>query len=230
MGDYRGLCFINLPTAPPQDMRTYAYIDGFNLYFGALKGTSHKWLDVKLLLRTVLGNDHHIQKIKYYTARISARPDNPNSPLRQMVYLNAIRAYIPELEIHFGYYLSNVVRMRLAKPTPSKKFEDVIKTEEKGSDVNLALHVLNDAWHDRYDCAVIISNDSDLSEALRLIKKQHKKKIVLLVPGDPSLRPPAIQLKRFAHKTISIPLTAISKSQLPDHIPNTTIHKPAEWR
>lgn len=219
MGDYRGLCFINLPTAPPQDMRTYAYIDGFNLYYGALEGTSHKWLDVNLLLRTVLGNDHHIQKIKYYTARISARPDNPNSPLRQMVYLNAIRAYIPELEIHFGYYLSNVVRMRLAKPTPSKKFEDVIKTEEKGSDVNLALHVLNDAWHDRYDCAVIISNDSDLSEALRLIKKQHKKKIVLLVPGDPSLRPPAIQLKRFAHKTISIPLTAISKSQLPESYP-----------
>ena len=64
MGDYRGLCFINLPTAPPQDMRTYAYIDGFNLYYGALEGTSHKWLDVKLLLRTVLGNDHHIQKIK----------------------------------------------------------------------------------------------------------------------------------------------------------------------
>jgi uncharacterized LabA/DUF88 family protein len=209
--------------------RTYAYIDGFNLYYGALKGTRHKWLDLKLLLSTILGNDHQILKIKYYTARISARSDNPNSPIRQMVYLNAIKAHIPELEISYGYYLSNTVRMRLAKPTLLKKFEDVIKTEEKGSDVNLALHVLNDAWQDKYDCAVIVSNDSDLSESLRLIKKQHKKKIVLLVPGDPSTRPPAIQLKRFAHKTISIPMNAIINSQLPNPIPGTNFHKPAEW-
>lgn len=210
-------------------MRTYAYIDGFNLYYGSLKGTKHKWVDLKALLGNVLGNDHQILKIKYYTANISARPDNPNSPLRQMIYLNAIRTYIPELEIKYGYYLSNIVRMRLAKPTLMRKFEDVIKTEEKGSDVNLALHVLNDAWMDKYDCAVIISNDSDLSESLRLIKKQHKKKIVLLVPGNPSERPPAIQLKRYAHKTISIPVEAIINSQLPVNIPGTTLRKPTEW-
>lgn len=211
-------------------MRTYAYIDGFNLYYGALKGTPYKWLDLKSLLKNVLGNSHDILKIKYYTARISSRPDNPNSPLRQMVYLNAIKSQIPELEISYGYYLSNTVRMRLAKPTIFKKYEDVIKTEEKGSDVNLALHVLNDAWHDRYDCAVIVSNDSDLSESLRLIKKQHQKHIILLVPGDPSRRPPAIQLKRFAHKTISIPVSALIASQLPTTIPDTNLHKPPEWQ
>ena len=210
-------------------MRTYAYIDGFNLYYGALKGTPHKWLDLKALLQAVLGSTHQILKIKYYTARISARPSNPNSHLRQMVYLNAIKAHISEIEISYGYYLSNTVRMRLAKPTMFRKYEDVIKTEEKGSDVNLALHVLNDAWHDRYDCAVIVSNDSDLAEAVRLVKKQHRKHIVLLVPGDPVARPPAIQLKRFAHRTVSIPLTAIISSQLPNPIPGTTIRKPPEW-
>lgn len=210
-------------------MRTYAYIDGFNLYYGALKGNQHKWLDLKSLLHNVLGNAHDILKIKYYTARISARPDNPNSPLRQMIYLEAIKAHIPELEINYGYYLSNTVRMRLAKPTMFRKYENVIKTEEKGSDVNLALHVLNDAWHNRYDCAVIVSNDSDLSEALRLIKKQHQKHIILLVPGDPSKRPPAIQLKRYAHKTISIPQEAIINSQMPNPIPGTNFHKPPEW-
>jgi uncharacterized LabA/DUF88 family protein len=210
-------------------IRTYAYIDGFNLYYGALKGTKYKWLDLKSLLRNVLGDGKQILKIKYYTATISARPDNPRSPLRQMIYLEALKAYTSELEIHYGYYLSNTVRMRLARPTPSKKYEDVIKTEEKGSDVNLALHVLNDAWHNRYDCAVIISNDSDLSEALRLIKKQHRKHIILLVPGDPSKRPPSIQLKRFAHKTISIPPEAITKNQMPSPIPGTNLHIPPEW-
>ena len=48
--------------------------------------------------------------------------------------------------------------------------------QEKGSDVNLAIHVLNDAWKDEYDCAVIVSNDSDLAESLRLIKEQNKKR------------------------------------------------------
>ena len=37
------------------------------------------------------------------------------------------------------------------------------KTEEKGSAVNLAVHLLNDGWLDAYDCAVVISNDSDLA-------------------------------------------------------------------
>ena len=46
----------------------------------------------------------------------------------------------------------------------SRQFVEVIKTEEKGSDVNLAVHLLNDAWLDRYECAVVVSNDSDLAE------------------------------------------------------------------
>jgi uncharacterized LabA/DUF88 family protein len=120
--------------------------------------------------------------------------------------------------------------MRLAKPKLlGPKSCEVIKTEEKGSDVNLALHLLNDAWQDRYDYGVIVSNDTDLAEALRLVKKQHRKKIIHLVPGDPTKRPPAVQLKRFAHKSISIPQSALAASQLPSPIPGTTIHKPAKW-
>jgi uncharacterized LabA/DUF88 family protein len=119
--------------------------------------------------------------------------------------------------------------MRLAHPIWGKRFAEVIKTEEKGSDVNLALHVLNDAWLNRYDCAVICSNDSDLSEALRLVRKQHKKKIILVVPGDPIIRPPAIQLKRYAHAVIQIKEADLAACQLPNPIPGTNIHKPKEW-
>ncbi len=69
------------------------------------------------------------------------------------------------------------------------KFTRIFKTEEKGSDVNLAVHLLNDAWLNKYECAVIISNDSDLAEPLRLIKQQNGKKIGLISPliqGHPS--------------------------------------------
>ncbi len=210
-------------------MRTFVYVDGFNLYYGSLKGTAYKWLDLKALFSSILGPSHPILKIRYFTARISAHPGNPDGPTEQDIYLRALKAHIPELEISYGHFLTSTVRMPLAKPRPWQKFCDVIKTEEKGSDVNLAVHLLNDAWQDKYDYGVVVSNDSDLAESIRLVKKQHGKRIILLVPGDPHRRPPSIQLKRFAHKTLSIPMAAITASQLPSQIPGTTIHKPAKW-
>lgn len=210
-------------------MRTFVYVDGFNLYYGAVKGTPYKWHDLKALFTRVLDPSYKILTIKYYTAIITARPGDPDAPTRQVTYVNALKAYIPEIYIKYGHFISKPVTMRLENPTVFRKFANVIKTEEKGSDVNLALHLLNDAWRNQYDCAVVVSNDSDLAEALRLVRKQHKKRIVLLVPGDPNDRPPAIQLKRYAHATISIPMEAIAASQLPNPIPGTTIHKPAKW-
>ena len=56
-----------------------------------------------------------------------------------------------------------------ANPPPKKI--PIYKTEEKGSDVNLALHLLNDAWLNAFDCAVIVSNDSDLAPALKMVKE-----------------------------------------------------------
>lgn len=44
-----------------------------------------------------------------------------------------------------------------------------------------AVHLLNDAWLDRYDCAVVVSNDSDLAEAMRLIREHHPSKLLGLV-------------------------------------------------
>ena len=56
---------------------------------------------------------------------------------------------------------------------------EVIRTEEKGSDVNLAVHLLNDGWLDAYDCAVVVGNDSDIAEAMRLVRHHHGKRIGL---------------------------------------------------
>ncbi len=106
------------------------------------------------------------------------------------------------------------------------KFVNVIKTEEKGSDVNLAVHLLNDAWLDLYDCAVIVSNDSDLAESLALVKAQNKKKIGLITPGKTH---PSRELLKFSDFTKRVRKGVLAASQLPDPIPGTTIHKPAVW-
>ena len=68
---------------------TIVYIDGFNLYYGALKGSPYKWLDLEALCRRLLPKDE-ISQIRYFTARISARPDDPQQPQRQQTYLRAL--------------------------------------------------------------------------------------------------------------------------------------------
>lgn len=212
--------------------RTTIYVDGFNLYYGLVKGTPYKWLDLHALFRNVLSPQNDITAIKYYTAHASARGD-PGLPVRQQAYLNALRAHIGCLSVIRGHFLESEVMMKLVTPIVTfhgrKEFVRVIKTEEKGSDVNLALHVVNDAWKNSYDCAAIVSNDSDLSEALKIVRTELHKKVLLLVPGDPAVRPPAIQLKRFAHKVIQLTLAHAAAAQLPNTIPGTTIHKPATW-
>ncbi len=212
-------------------MRTYVYIDGFNLYYGSVKDSPHlKWLDLKALFSRILQPYNDILAIKYYTAKVAARPEDPGAPNRQNVYLNALKVHTPELEITLGHFLRSEVRMRLANPTLFKKTELVVKTEEKGSDVNLALHVLNDAWHDRYDCAVICSNDSDLKESLRLIRTDpFAKRVVLVIPGDPTTRPTSAPLRHNSNAQIRITAADLAACQLPDIIPGTTIHKPPEW-
>jgi hypothetical protein len=62
--------------------RTYVYIDGFNLYYGAVKGTSFKWLNVSQLCE-LLFPDSRIDKVRYFTARVSVRKDDPDKPTRQ---------------------------------------------------------------------------------------------------------------------------------------------------
>ena len=77
-----------------------------------------------------------------------------------------------------------------------------------------------------HDCAVIVSNDSDLSESLRLVKEQHKKKIGLITPGKTH---PSRELLKYSDFTKRVRKGVLAVSQLPDPIPGTAIHKPALW-
>lgn len=115
---------------------------------------------------------------------------------------------------------------RLVNPINGKSYAEVYKTEEKGSDVNLAVHILNDAWLDVFDSAVIISNDSDIAESLRLIKTHHPLKTIgLLSP----VNSPSAELRKYVDYIKKIRSGVLAASQLPNPIPGTTINKPATW-
>ncbi|MBI5120363.1 MAG: NYN domain-containing protein [Rhodospirillales bacterium] len=207
-------------------MRTYVYVDGFNLYYRALKGTTCKWIDLPALFKAVLHPQHQILAVKYFTARVNATPADPSKPQRQDVYLRALQAYRAEVEIHFGHFLSHTVKAPLANPGSGPKYAEIIKTEEKGSDVNLAVHLLNDAWQDKYDCAIVVSNDSDIAESMRLVKAHCQKRVGLLTPGSSH---PSRQLLAHSDFSRHIRISALQSSQLPDPIPGTKIRKPTGW-
>lgn len=212
---------------PAMQQRTIVYVDGFNLYYGCLKRTPYRWLDLKSFFSKLLDSSHSINKIKYFTALVTDRKGDESSRLHQKYYLQALESFIPEIEIHYGHYLTHAVKAKVVNPPP--EFTHVFKTEEKGSDVNLALHLLNDAWLDNYDCAVLVSNDSDLTESMRLVKMHHHKKLGLIFPDTNSNRKPSRQLSQHADFIKHVRHTALSNSQLPIKIPNSIITKPKNW-
>jgi uncharacterized LabA/DUF88 family protein len=157
--------------------RVRVYIDGFNLYYRALRGTPHRWLNPVALAASLIDPDDIIDHARYFTARVSARAGDIDAPRRQQIYLSAL-ATIPEMKIHYGRFMAKTKTRPLV--APPHNFVEVQDTEEKGSDVNLASHLLFDAWQGRMDTALVLSQDTDLLEPMRLLSQEIKMPIGLV--------------------------------------------------
>jgi hypothetical protein len=207
-------------------MITYFYVDAFNLYFGSCRGTPYKWLDLARLF-AIIFPANQIGKIKYFTARVRPRPGDPGQPTRQKTYLRALET-IPNLEIHFGHFLAHTVRMPLAHPVIGQDpLIEVIKTEEKGSDVNLATHLIHDAHLDRFECAIVVSGDSDLLAPVRIVINELKKPVGVLNPQQKPCRVLQSHCTFYRH----IRQSALAKSQFSITLQDAfgTFSKPASW-
>lgn len=132
--------------------------------------------------------DATIDRIVYCTAVIDAA-SNQSGFADQDVYLKALMACKSVDVIEYGTYVSRVKTAPLAVKTPSRQggpqlvnpqwpimiqdgegrpvpdarfMVSFAHREEKGSDVNVASHLLVDVLTSRVDAAIVISNDSDL--------------------------------------------------------------------
>jgi len=165
-----------------------------------------------------------INQIKYFTAQVIARPHDPSQPTRQRFYFRALET-IPNLEIIKGQFLVSRPRMPLCD-NPSERV-CVIKTEEKGSDVNLAAHLLNDGYKKSFDSAVLITNDSDFVDAISLVQKE----LGLKVGIANSKRRPAVELRRQASFVKRIRPGLLGASQFPREMTDQhgKFRKPSTW-
>ena len=216
-------------------MRTIVYVDGFNLYYRALKKRpQHRWLNLKVMAEAVLSAQNQIIKVNYYTARASGKLD-PDTPRRQQIYFDAL-ATVPEIETTLGKFLVTRPYAGLAPPPQGGKppFQPwpsvvrIVKTEEKGSDVNLGAHLVRDAYTNAFDVAAVITNDTDLVEPVRIVVEEVRKPIGILSPDAQVARGLAdvASFQRF------IRTGHLSAAQFPDVIVRPgqpELRRPATW-
>ncbi|MXV87670.1 MAG: NYN domain-containing protein [Acidimicrobiales bacterium] len=214
------------PSKTLQHGPTIVYIDGFNFYYGAVKGTPYKWLDLEALCRRLLPRDN-IVKIRYFTARVSARPDDPQQADRQDTYFRAL-ATLPLLEIHYGHFVQRKMKLPLARPSASRhRTVEVVRTEEKGSDVNLAAYLLRDAFMGHCRTAVVVSNDSDLREAVRIARVDAGITVGIVNPHLAKYRSRLLQGTFFKQLRMNV----LAQCQLAPvlHDQQGAISKPSAW-
>ena len=204
--------------------RVISYIDGFNLYFGlrAQNWRKYYWLDLVALSTALLRQNQRLVHCHYFTARIRTNGHNAADMRRQSTYLEALET-LPGLSIHYGHYLEKQKQCRSCGATWSDY-------EEKMTDVNIATQLLCDAYEDRFDTALIVSADSDLTTPVRQVRAcfPHKRIIIALPPKRRSH-----ELTRAANGYFIINETAFRRSQLASSITKPdgfTLQRPDHWK
>lgn len=204
--------------------RVIAYIDGFNLYFGMKEKGWRRfyWLDVRKLALNLLKSDQRLVAVRYFTSRVSSSTFDPEQAKRQGSYIEALGT-LPETTLHFGHYLTKAVKC-------FKCGNQWLKPEEKMTDVNIAIALIDDAFRDRFDTALLISGDSDLVGAVLQVKNLcSKKRIVVAFPPARS----SARLKAEAQASFVISRKTLKDSQLPDAVAKPdgfVLTRPERWK
>lgn len=206
-----------------------------------IRGTPYRWLNLLGFCRKLLPRDE-VERVKYFTARVDARVGDPDQPFRQMRYWRALQT-LDRVEIILGHFLTapktmpeltSVERInaiaaqgkdvRGMRPTMVR----VLRSEEKGTDVNLAAHLVHDAHRSRFEAAAVISNDSDLKEAVRIARWEVGKVVGVFTPHRDRH---SVQLKKTASFFRGIPVEVLRTSLFPDELTDAkgTFQKPAGW-
>ena len=132
--------------------RSIVYVDGFNLYYGALRGSLFKWLNLQRYFQLFRPHDQ-LQQIRYFSALISG-PTQPN----QLTYLQALET-LPLVEVVLEKFKEKRLRCGVhhCAFAGARLFPAM---EEKRTDVNIAVYMLDDAYQNLADHFILISGDS----------------------------------------------------------------------
>lgn len=152
--------------------RVQCFVDGFNLYHAIDRlGADHlKWNDLRRLVSIFIDpNQHDLREVFYFSAWADWLPA---SVARHREYVSAIQAQ--GCTIRMGRFKESKSRCRLCG-------KSWIAHEEKETDVNIALQLLLGAAQDDYDVAMLVSRDSDLTPAVRMVRDKFPQKQIKII-------------------------------------------------
>ena len=192
-------------------MLTNVYIDGFNLFYGALKGSAHKWLDVRRLAETLFPNDQ-IKDVYFFTARLRTTDGHGERRQRQDVYLRALET-VPGLSLVYGTF------RRIGE-----------SWEEKKTDVNIATTLIFDAFLGKFEQGVVVTNDSDLVNPIQRLRDELGLRITVVNPRRSQKTHQ--ELRAAASGVMRIKEEHLRDSQLPSVVRDSAgrlVKKPIDW-
>lgn len=205
--------------------RTIVYVDGFNLYYGCLKRSKHKWLDLEKYF-TRLRTDDTLERVYFFTALV-----NGEARERQITYLEALKS-TPKVEVVLGRFKNKDVKCRVQGCCHEGE-RTFSSPAEKHTDVSIALQMLDDAWADRCDVMILVSGDSDLVPAVRRIRSQFQHmKVIVYVPTLADHQDDSTEIRMVASHHRNLPLNLLEKCQFPaefDGASGSAIRKPKQW-
>ena len=184
--------------------RTAVLVDGFNLYHGMKRqrGRRYLWLDHVELASRLRPRDQ-IVDVRYFTATVL---DDADAAGRQQTYLQALKAQHPGLlTIVEGRYQRKRMHCRACGT-------DWISYEEKETDVNIAVALMEIAVSAEVDTVLVVSADSDLCPAVRSAQAVNPQ--LTIVPAFPPYRRSG-ELRALLPSAFTISETKLRQSQLP---------------
>lgn len=122
-------------------------------------------------------------------------------------------------------FATSLPRCQPGRPAKVK----VVKTEEKGSDVNLASYLLLDGFRGDCDPVVVLSNDSDLREPLRMARQELGLSVGVINPHLPGHR--SRELSEHATFFKQLRRAALKSCLFPDELVDAAgaFRKPPGW-
>jgi len=230
--------------------RTAVYVDGYNLYYGRLRGTPFKWLDVVQLFQALLAQrdqNESLELVNIFTTPALANfaTHDTASVEAQSAYHRALKAlYGERCQTIYGNHTFDKSGTLLpvfvrGQPYDRTNRTRIWKLEEKKTDVNLALCMYRDACKGRYDRVILVSNDSDAEPALDAIRQDFPLLTIGVVmpirppsPGTNLHRRASGSLVNLAHWTLPhLTDDQLNQAQLPVKIATKKkpIFKPEHW-
>jgi len=199
--------------------RIIAYIDGFNLYFGMkTDGNKTLWLNPQKLITSLLKSNQELISIKYFTSRVR---NNPDKEKRQKTYIEALQT-LSNFQIIYGHYQSHIETCRRCG-------HSYPYSNEKMTDVNIAVAMMEDAHNDLYDTAFLVTGDSDLVPPINSVHKIYNNKRVF-VAFPPNRH--NISVQKVAKGNLIIGRKKLIDAQFPNEVVKAggfVLKRPLTW-